>query len=58
VTVDPGGPLAWLIVGLIAGWLTGQLMTGAGYVVVGSWHRRRRCRRVSVQPICCPGAAG
>jgi uncharacterized membrane protein YeaQ/YmgE (transglycosylase-associated protein family) len=25
----------WLIVGLIAGWLTGKIMKGAGYGVVG-----------------------
>lgn len=26
--------LAWLVVGLIAGWLTGQVMRGRGYGVV------------------------
>jgi uncharacterized membrane protein YeaQ/YmgE (transglycosylase-associated protein family) len=26
--------LAWLVVGLIAGWLTGQVMRGSGYGVV------------------------
>lgn len=29
------GLLAWIIVGLIAGWLTGQVMRGGGYGVVG-----------------------
>ncbi|MBI3942840.1 MAG: GlsB/YeaQ/YmgE family stress response membrane protein [Chloroflexi bacterium] len=29
------GLLTWLIVGLIAGWLTGQVMKGGGYGVVG-----------------------
>ncbi len=27
--------LAWIIVGLIAGWLAGQVMRGSGYGVVG-----------------------
>jgi len=43
------GPLYWLIVGLIAGWLAGQVMKGGGYgalvdivlgivgAVVGGW---------------------
>ncbi len=29
------GLLAWIIVGLIAGWLTGMVMKGGGYGVVG-----------------------
>ncbi len=29
------GLLAWIIVGLIAGWLTGLVMKGRGYGVVG-----------------------
>ncbi|MBX3054767.1 MAG: GlsB/YeaQ/YmgE family stress response membrane protein [Caldilineaceae bacterium] len=29
------GLLAWLIVGLIAGWLAGQVMKGGGYGLVG-----------------------
>ncbi len=29
------GLLAWLIVGLIAGWLAGQVMRGGGYGLVG-----------------------
>ena len=33
--LNPGGILAWLIVGLIAGWLAGQFMKGSGYGVVG-----------------------
>jgi uncharacterized membrane protein YeaQ/YmgE (transglycosylase-associated protein family) len=28
------GPLYWLIVGLIAGWLAGQVMKGGGYGVL------------------------
>ena len=33
--LDPGGLIAWLVVGLIAGWLAGQFMKGGGYGVVG-----------------------
>ena len=29
------GILYWVIVGLIAGWLTGKIMRGAGYGVIG-----------------------
>ena len=35
MTLDPGGLLAWLIVGLVAGWLAGQFMKGGGYGPVG-----------------------
>jgi uncharacterized membrane protein YeaQ/YmgE (transglycosylase-associated protein family) len=35
MTLDPGGLLAWLIVGLVAGWLAGQFMKGGGYGIVG-----------------------
>jgi uncharacterized membrane protein YeaQ/YmgE (transglycosylase-associated protein family) len=35
VTLEPGGILMWLIVGLIAGWLAGQFMKGGGYGLVG-----------------------
>jgi uncharacterized membrane protein YeaQ/YmgE (transglycosylase-associated protein family) len=35
MTLDPGGIIAWLVVGLIAGWLAGVLMKGGGYGVVG-----------------------
>jgi uncharacterized membrane protein YeaQ/YmgE (transglycosylase-associated protein family) len=33
--LDPGGIIAWIIVGLVAGWLAGQFMKGGGYGVVG-----------------------
>ena len=33
--LQPGGLLAWLIVGLVAGFLAGKVMSGAGYGVVG-----------------------
>lgn len=29
------GILAWIIVGLIAGWLAGQIMKGSGYGLIG-----------------------
>ncbi len=29
------GILAWIVVGLIAGWLAGQVMKGGGYGVIG-----------------------
>jgi uncharacterized membrane protein YeaQ/YmgE (transglycosylase-associated protein family) len=35
MTLDPGGLIAWLIVGLVAGWLAGQFMKGSGYGLVG-----------------------
>ena len=35
MNLDPGGIIAWLVVGLIAGWLAGQFMRGGGYGMVG-----------------------
>jgi uncharacterized membrane protein YeaQ/YmgE (transglycosylase-associated protein family) len=35
MTLDPGGIIAWLVVGLIAGWLAGMVMKGGGYGVIG-----------------------
>jgi uncharacterized membrane protein YeaQ/YmgE (transglycosylase-associated protein family) len=35
MALEPGGLIAWLIVGLIAGWLAGQFMKGGGYGLVG-----------------------
>lgn len=34
MVLSPGGIIAWLITGLIAGWLTGLFMRGAGYGIV------------------------
>jgi uncharacterized membrane protein YeaQ/YmgE (transglycosylase-associated protein family) len=31
ILLTPGGILSWIIVGLIAGWLTGLVMRGGGY---------------------------
>jgi uncharacterized membrane protein YeaQ/YmgE (transglycosylase-associated protein family) len=33
--LNPGGLLAWLIVGAVAGWLAGQFMRGGGYGLIG-----------------------
>jgi uncharacterized membrane protein YeaQ/YmgE (transglycosylase-associated protein family) len=35
MTLDPGGIIAWLVVGLIAGWLAGLVMKGGGYGLIG-----------------------
>jgi uncharacterized membrane protein YeaQ/YmgE (transglycosylase-associated protein family) len=35
ITLEPGGILGWLVVGLIAGWLAGKVMSGAGYGFIG-----------------------
>jgi len=34
LVLHPGGIVAWLAVGLIAGWLAGKVVTGGGYGVV------------------------
>lgn len=34
-TLDPGGIIAWIIVGLIAGFLAGQVVRGSGFGIVG-----------------------
>jgi uncharacterized membrane protein YeaQ/YmgE (transglycosylase-associated protein family) len=35
ITLFPGGLIAWIVVGLIAGWLAGVVMKGGGYGVIG-----------------------
>lgn len=35
MNLEPGGLIAWLVVGLIAGWLAGKFMKGGGYGLVG-----------------------
>jgi uncharacterized membrane protein YeaQ/YmgE (transglycosylase-associated protein family) len=35
IAMFPGGIIAWLVVGLIAGWLAGLMMKGSGYGVLG-----------------------
>jgi uncharacterized membrane protein YeaQ/YmgE (transglycosylase-associated protein family) len=34
IVLSPGGIIAWLVVGLVAGWLAGQVMKGRGYGIV------------------------
>lgn len=34
-TLDPGGIVAWLVVGLVAGFLASRVMHGAGYGLIG-----------------------
>ena len=36
MALDPGGIIAWLVVGALAGWLAGTMMKGSGYGVVGN----------------------
>lgn len=35
MVLEPGGVIAWLVVGLLAGWLAGTVMKGGGYGIVG-----------------------
>jgi uncharacterized membrane protein YeaQ/YmgE (transglycosylase-associated protein family) len=35
IYLDPVGFIAWLIVGLLAGWLAGVMMKGSGYGLAG-----------------------
>jgi uncharacterized membrane protein YeaQ/YmgE (transglycosylase-associated protein family) len=35
IPLHPGGLLAWLVVGLLAGWSAGFVMKGAGYGIIG-----------------------
>ena len=35
IALVPGGIIAWIIVGLIAGWLAGLVMRGSGYGIIG-----------------------
>jgi uncharacterized membrane protein YeaQ/YmgE (transglycosylase-associated protein family) len=35
MSLEPGGLLAWLLVGLVAGFLAGQVMKGSGYGILG-----------------------
>jgi uncharacterized membrane protein YeaQ/YmgE (transglycosylase-associated protein family) len=34
LTMNPGGILMWIVVGLIAGWLAGLFMRGSGYGIL------------------------
>lgn len=35
MSLDLGGLIAWLVVGLIVGWLAGRFMKGGGYGLIG-----------------------
>lgn len=35
VALTPGGVISWLVMGLIAGFLAGQVMKGGGYGILG-----------------------
>jgi len=35
MSLDPGGLIAWLVVGLVAGWLASRFMKGGGYGLIG-----------------------
>jgi uncharacterized membrane protein YeaQ/YmgE (transglycosylase-associated protein family) len=35
IVLEPGGLIAWLVVGLIAGWLAGLVMKGGGFGLIG-----------------------
>jgi uncharacterized membrane protein YeaQ/YmgE (transglycosylase-associated protein family) len=35
MTLNPGGIVAWLVVGLLAGWLAAKVMGGGGYGLLG-----------------------
>ena len=34
-TLSPGGIIAWIIIGLVAGWLAGKVMSGGGFGIIG-----------------------
>jgi len=33
--LEPGGIIAWIVVGLVAGWLAGVVMKGGGFGLIG-----------------------
>ena len=35
IAMMPGGLIAWIVVGLISGWLAGQVMKGGGFGIIG-----------------------
>lgn len=35
IALQPGGIIAWIVIGLIAGWLAGVAMRGGGYGILG-----------------------
>ncbi len=35
IAFTPAGIISWLVIGLVAGWLAGQVMKGGGYGMIG-----------------------
>jgi uncharacterized membrane protein YeaQ/YmgE (transglycosylase-associated protein family) len=35
MVLEPGGIIAWIVVGLVAGWLAGVVMKGGGFGLIG-----------------------
>jgi uncharacterized membrane protein YeaQ/YmgE (transglycosylase-associated protein family) len=35
IMLEPGGIFAWIVAGLIGGWLAGKMMRGSGYGIFG-----------------------
>jgi uncharacterized membrane protein YeaQ/YmgE (transglycosylase-associated protein family) len=35
IDLMPGGIIAWIVVGLVSGWLAGIMMKGGGYGMIG-----------------------
>jgi uncharacterized membrane protein YeaQ/YmgE (transglycosylase-associated protein family) len=33
--LNPGGIIAWIVIGLLAGWLAGVIMPGRGFGIIG-----------------------
>ena len=38
------GIIAWIIIGIVAGWLTGKIMKGGGFGMLLAFRRARRRR--------------
>jgi len=36
MAIDPQAIIIWLVIGAIAGWLAGQIMTGFGFGLIGN----------------------
>ncbi len=33
--LNPGGIIAWIVIGLVAGWLAGKILPGSAYGIIG-----------------------
>ncbi|HVX30561.1 MAG TPA: GlsB/YeaQ/YmgE family stress response membrane protein [Nitrolancea sp.] len=36
MTLEPGGLIAWILLGLLAGWIAGKLTSGRGFGCIGN----------------------